>query len=98
MLLNLGLGLGGAVAATFIDITNPTSFEITYIIDALTTLVYFAIKILVCLLLIVWTRATLPRFRYDKLMAFGWKVLLPIGLANVMVTAILIALGVPGYK
>ncbi len=43
MLLNLGLGIGGAVAATFIDVSNPTSFEITYIIDAMTTLVYFGI-------------------------------------------------------
>jgi NADH-quinone oxidoreductase subunit H len=62
------------------------------------SLFYFAVKVLACLLLMVWTRATLPRFRYDKLMAFGWKLLLPLGLANVMVTAFLIAAGVPGYK
>jgi NADH-quinone oxidoreductase subunit H len=62
------------------------------------SVVYFAIKVLLGLLAIVWTRATLPRFRYDKLMAFGWKVLLPISLANVVVTALLIGLGVPGYK
>jgi NADH-quinone oxidoreductase subunit H len=67
-------------------------------IGPILSLVYFAVKVLLGLLVIVWVRATLPRFRYDKLMAFGWKVLLPIGLANVVVTALLIALGVPGYK
>jgi NADH-quinone oxidoreductase subunit H len=62
------------------------------------SVIYFALKVLIGLLFIVWTRATLPRIRYDKLMAFGWKVLLPIGLANIVVTALLIVLGVPGYK
>ena len=58
------------------------------------SLVYFAVKVLIGLLIIVWVRATLPRFRYDKLMSFGWKALLPISLANVMLTALLIVLGV----
>jgi NADH-quinone oxidoreductase subunit H len=62
------------------------------------SVVYFTIKVVACLLIMIWTRATLPRMRYDRLMAFGWKVLVPIALANVIVTALLIALGVPGYK
>jgi NADH-quinone oxidoreductase subunit H len=48
---------------------------------------YFFIKLLVLLFIMIWVRATLPRFRYDRLMAFGWKMLLPISLANVVLTA-----------
>lgn len=51
-------------------------------------------KIVLSLMLMIWLRATLPRFRYDQLMAFGWKVLLPISLANAGVTAVLVVLGV----
>jgi NADH-quinone oxidoreductase subunit H len=51
---------------------------------------YLIAKVLVLLFLMIWLRATLPRLRYDRLMAFGWKVLLPLGLLNVLVTGGLI--------
>jgi len=44
-------------------------------------------KIFVFLFVYVWMRGTLPRFRYDQLMAFGWKFLLPVSIANVIITA-----------
>jgi NADH-quinone oxidoreductase subunit H len=40
--------------------------------------------------LFIWVRASLPRLRYDQLMSFGWKILLPLGTLNVLVTAILL--------
>jgi NADH-quinone oxidoreductase subunit H len=51
-------------------------------------------KILGSLMFMIWIRATLPRIRYDYLMAFGWKILLPVSLANAAATAILVALGI----
>jgi len=54
--------------------------------------VWFMIKVMFFIFLYIWVRATLPRFRYDQLMRFGWLVLLPVGLINVLVTALLVAL------
>ena len=51
---------------------------------------YLFIKILASLGLMIWIRATLPRLRYDRLMAFGWKILLPLALFNVFLTAVVI--------
>jgi NADH-quinone oxidoreductase subunit H len=48
---------------------------------------WFTTKVIAFLFFYVWTRGTLPRFRYDQLMDFGWKLLLPVSLANVVVTA-----------
>jgi NADH-quinone oxidoreductase subunit H len=50
--------------------------------------VWFVIKVALFMVIYVWTRGTLPRFRYDQLMSFGWKVILPISLLNVLVTAL----------
>jgi NADH-quinone oxidoreductase subunit H len=53
--------------------------------------VWFVIKISFFLFLYMWLRGTLPRFRYDRLMAFGWKVLLPLATLNLVVTAVIVA-------
>lgn len=52
--------------------------------------IWLGIKIAVLLFIFIWVRATLPRFRYDRLMKFGWKVLIPVSMANVLITAIVV--------
>jgi NADH-quinone oxidoreductase subunit H len=54
-------------------------------------IVWFIIKVGAFMFFYIWLRATLPRFRYDRLMAFGWKVLLPVATLNLVVTAIVVA-------
>jgi NADH-quinone oxidoreductase subunit H len=54
--------------------------------------IYLFIKVVALLFFLVWLRATFPRFRYDQLMAFGWKILLPLGLLNVVITGVIIVL------
>ncbi|MGE0705597.1 MAG: NADH-quinone oxidoreductase subunit NuoH [Vicinamibacterales bacterium] len=49
--------------------------------------IWFLIKVSAILFFYVWMRWTLPRYRYDQLMAFGWKVLLPVAAINLLVTA-----------
>jgi NADH-quinone oxidoreductase subunit H len=49
------------------------------------------VKMAVFVVLFIWIRATLPRLRYDQLMSFGWKVLLPLATLNALVTAIVVA-------
>ncbi len=53
---------------------------------------WLGIKIAALLFLFIWVRATLPRLRYDRLMKFGWKVLLPVATVNLLVTAIVVGL------
>ena len=50
--------------------------------------VYIFIKLIILLFGMIWVRATYPRIRYDRLMAFGWKLLLPVSLALVFITAV----------
>jgi NADH-quinone oxidoreductase subunit H len=60
-----------------------------WILDDLGPL-WFVLKLLVLLFVFIWMRTTLPRLRYDQLMRFGWKLLLPVATINAVVTAILV--------
>ena len=51
---------------------------------------WFVLKLFVLLFVFIWMRTTLPRLRYDQLMRFGWKLLLPVATINAVVTAILV--------
>jgi NADH-quinone oxidoreductase subunit H len=62
------------------------------LLRALLPVFWFVAKVFCFMFLYIWVRGTLPRFRYDQLMAFGWKFLLPLALANVVVTALVVAL------
>ena len=52
-------------------------------------LIWFALKVGAVIILFIWVRSVLPRFRFDQLMDFGWKVLLPVSLLNILVTGCL---------
>jgi NADH-quinone oxidoreductase subunit H len=57
-------------------------------LDVVPSWMWFLIKSFVFLYIFIWVRATLPRYRYDQLMRLGWKVLIPLAIANLVVTGI----------
>lgn len=77
----------GAIATTlyFGGWQGPTD-------NPILSIVWFCIKVFAFMFLYLWLRATLPRFRYDQLMNFGWKILLPLAIANLLVTAVIVML------
>ena len=62
------------------------------LLQVLLPVFWFLLKVVGFLFIYIWVRGTLPRFRYDQLMAFGWKFLLPLAIANIVVTALIVAL------
>jgi len=61
------------------------------VVQALLPLFWFVLKVFFFLFLYIWVRGTLPRFRYDQLMRFGWKFLLPLAIANIIATSLWLA-------
>jgi NADH-quinone oxidoreductase subunit H len=61
------------------------------VVQAILPVFWFVAKIFAFLFLYIWVRSTLPRFRYDQLMGFGWKFLLPLAMANIVATSLALA-------
>ena len=90
-LLSAG-GFVTAVAAAFAMLFVPLIPAWSWLPGILTAMVQMTalmVKVLFFCWFYVWVRWTLPRFRYDQLMALGWKFLMPLALANVVVTGLL---------
>ena len=64
------------------------NWEWTALLDIIPSWTWFLLKSFVFLYIFIWVRATLPRYRYDQLMRLGWKVLIPLAIANLVVTGI----------
>jgi NADH-quinone oxidoreductase subunit H len=62
-----------------------------YVLRVILPVFWFCLKVFCFLFFYIWMRGTLPRFRYDQLMAFGWKFLLPVGVLNILVTSFVVA-------
>ena len=65
------------------------NIEILRFLDVVPGWIWFLLKTFVFLYVFIWIRATLPRYRYDQLMRLGWKVLIPLAIANLVVTGTL---------
>jgi NADH-quinone oxidoreductase subunit H len=84
--LNVVVVSGIAVTIFFGGWNLPFGIDPPHWVDPIVVIV----KMLIGVFFFIWVRATLPRLRYDQLMAFGWKILLPLATLNALVTAILV--------
>jgi len=76
--------------------TSPFGYKIipppqNIVVHALMPIFWFAFKVFCFLFLYVWVRGTLPRFRYDQLMNFGWRYLMPLAILNIVATSLWLA-------
>jgi NADH-quinone oxidoreductase subunit H len=77
-------GIGTVLAGIGIALAVP---QLQFVNEFVQGPFWLLAKIFVFLFVYVWMRGTLPRFRYDQLMSFGWKLLLPVSIVNVVITA-----------
>ena len=79
----------GGWTSPFGDLIPPPQ---NLVVQALAPLFWFVAKVFCFLFLYIWVRGTLPRFRYDQLMCFGWKFLLPVAMLNIVGTSLVLSL------
>lgn len=91
-----GMRFGLFFIGEYVNIIVLSALAVTFFLGgwhgpgpAWLSLFWFFLKAAVIAFFFIWTRATLPRLRYDQLMHFGWKVLVPLSLVNVLVTGLL---------
>ncbi len=75
----------GGWTSPFGDLIPPSQ---NIVVHALVPIFWFVAKVFFFLFLYIWVRGTLPRFRYDQLMGFGWKFLLPVAMLNIVGTSL----------
>ena len=83
------------LAAEYVAMIIISAFAATLVLGGpngpwLPGFIWLGIKVGALLFIFIWVRATLPRFRYDRLMKFGWKVLIPVSMANIIITAVVV--------
>jgi NADH-quinone oxidoreductase subunit H len=78
--------LGEYMGITLISALTVSLFFGGWLGPVLPPIVWFIIKTFIFICLFILIRATLPRFRYDQLLSFGWKILLPLSLLNILIT------------
>lgn len=83
--------------AEYANIVTVSAIAVTFFFGGwrgpfLPPVLWFVIKMFLCIFFFIWIRSTFPRLRYDQLMKFGWKILLPIALANILVTGLVMVL------
>jgi NADH-quinone oxidoreductase subunit H len=92
-----GMGYALYPAAEYANMIVLSAFTATLFLGGfsgpwLPGFLWLFIKVVALLFLYIWLRATLPRLRYDRLMQFGWKVLLPLATANFVITAVILGI------
>jgi len=77
------------VGAALLLILVAGVFAVPAINAAASQMFWFLFKVAVIVYLMIWFRGTFPRFRYDQLMNIGWKVMIPVGMASIVINALL---------